>query len=156
MTRSVNSGHFQPDAGRAQGQVPPGEVCLQLDPQVSIEKAKECDEPPELGKTERKNLAFLFSDVRGFTSFSEKNEPELVIEVLNLYLDLQAKIVNAKSGDIDDYVGDQIMAHFKGRNRADTAVETAREIMTSIEKLNNERRNAGLPYFEVGMRRSRR
>lgn len=116
-----------------------------------IEKAKECDAPPELGKTERKNLAFLFSDVRGFTSFSEKNDPELVIEVLNLYLDLQAKIVSAKKGDIDDYVGDQIMAHFNGRNRADIAVETAKEIMMEIGKLNNERRNAGQPYFEVGI-----
>ncbi len=40
-----------------------------------------------LGHTERRNLVFLFSDVRGFTSFSEKNDPSIVMEILNYYLE---------------------------------------------------------------------
>jgi class 3 adenylate cyclase/HAMP domain-containing protein len=106
---------------------------------------------PDLGITGRKNLAFIFSDVRGFTSFSEKNDPETVIEVLNLYLELQSNIVKSNKGDIDDYVGDQIMAHFSGETRADRAIDTAIKIMRSVAEVNAERNGSGLPVFEVGI-----
>ncbi len=106
---------------------------------------------PDLGVTGRKNLAFIFSDVRGFTSFSEKNDPETVIEVLNFYLELQSNIVKSNKGDIDDFVGDQIMAHFQGETRADRAIGTAIKIMKSVAKVNAERSGSGLPVFEVGI-----
>ena len=105
----------------------------------------------EPGKVGRKKLAFLFSDIRGFTSFSEKNEPETVIEILNLYFERQVKIIKKYRGDIDDYVGDQIMAHFDGENKADTVVLVATEIMREISKLNEERQKNNLPYFEIGI-----
>ncbi|MCS7299670.1 MAG: adenylate/guanylate cyclase domain-containing protein [Spirochaetia bacterium] len=117
---------------------------------VSMIKDKR-DKTISLGKVGRKNLAFLFSDVRGFTSFSEKNDPEVVVEVLNTYLDIQARIIKKYKGDIDDFVGDQIMAHFSGEKRADTAVKVAIEIVNSIKKLNEERQKEGLPTFEVGV-----
>lgn len=117
---------------------------------VSMIKDKR-DKTISLGKVGRKNLAFLFSDVRGFTSFSEKNSPEVVVEVLNTYLDLQAKIIKKYRGDIDDFVGDQIMAHFGGEKRADTAIKVAIEIVNSIKRLNEERQKEGLPTFEVGV-----
>jgi class 3 adenylate cyclase/HAMP domain-containing protein len=104
-----------------------------------------------LGVTERKNFAFIFSDVRGFTSFSEKNDPETVIDVLNFYLELQSEIVKSNRGDIDDYVGDQIMAHFSGERRADIAIECAIRMMKDIRKTNEVRLKQGLPVFEVGM-----
>ncbi len=106
---------------------------------------------PDLGVTGRKTLAFIFSDVRGFTSFSEKNDPETVIEVLNFYLELQSNIVKGNKGDIDDYVGDQIMAHFSGETRADRAIDAAIKIMRSVAMANAGRRKAGLPVFEVGI-----
>ncbi len=105
----------------------------------------------DLGRTGKKSLAFIFSDVRGFTSFSEKNNPEIVIEVLNLYFDLQARIIKSNKGDIDDYVGDQIMAHFGGEKRADTAIKVAIEISREVEILNSKRKKEGLPYFEIGI-----
>ncbi|MDY6968676.1 MAG: adenylate/guanylate cyclase domain-containing protein, partial [Spirochaetota bacterium] len=113
-----------------------------------IGKSKDLIDP---GRTDRKSLAFLFSDVRGFTSFSEKNDPETVIEVLNFYLDLQAKIIVSNNGDIDDYTGDEIMAHFSGDKRQDLAVETAIEIMKAIKKANTDRMKKDLPIFEVGI-----
>jgi class 3 adenylate cyclase/HAMP domain-containing protein len=116
-----------------------------------IEKKKDSSENIELGKTGKKSLAFIFSDVRGFTSFSEKNEPDTVLEVLNLYLELQAKIIKSKKGDIDDYVGDQIMAHFGGEKRADTAISTAIEMAKAVHKLNQKRKKENLPFFEVGI-----
>ncbi len=105
----------------------------------------------ELGGTDRRNLIFLFSDVRGFTSFSEKNDPSIVIEVLNFYLDLQANVIMSKKGDIDSFVGDEIMALFRGEKRIERAIEAAKEIMTAIEKVNKERLAEGLPIFEVGI-----
>jgi class 3 adenylate cyclase len=103
------------------------------------------------GVTDRKNLAFIFSDVRGFTSFTEKNDPELVIEVLNMYFEMQAVIIKSRKGDIDDYVGDQIMAHFQGEKRIDTAIGVAVEIMREVKKLNDKRKKSGLPFFDIGI-----
>lgn len=117
---------------------------------VSLVKSKKSLEM-KLGKVSRKNLAFLFSDVRGFTSFSEKNDPELVVEVLNTYLDIQSKVVKKYRGDIDDFVGDQIMAHFSGIKRADTAIKVAIEIMETISRLNSKREENNLPTFKVGI-----
>jgi len=104
-----------------------------------------------LGVTDRKKLAFIFSDVRGFTSFSEKNDPEKVIGVLNFYLELQSEIIKSSKGDIDDYVGDQIMAHFSGEKRADRAIDTAIKIIREVTKVNDERQKNKLPIFEVGI-----
>jgi class 3 adenylate cyclase len=104
-----------------------------------------------LGVNERRTFAFIFSDIRGFTSFSEKNDPKTVIDVLNFYLELQSQIIKSSRGDIDDYVGDQIMAHFGGDKRADTAIDTALKMMKGINHANAERRKAGLPIFEVGI-----
>ncbi len=105
----------------------------------------------ETGKVERKDLAFIFSDVRGFTSFSEKNDPETVMEVLNLYLNIQAKVITKHNGDIDDYVGDEIMAHFSGVHKEDTAIATSIDIIKEINKLNKKRLKENLPIFEVGI-----
>lgn len=103
------------------------------------------------GATGRKELAFIFTDVRGFTSFTEKNDAELVIKVLNMYFELQAEIIKAKKGDIDDYVGDQIMAHFGGEKKADTVLSVAIKIMREVKKLNEKREKNNLPYFKIGI-----
>ncbi|MBN1532995.1 MAG: adenylate/guanylate cyclase domain-containing protein [Spirochaetes bacterium] len=115
-----------------------------------IQGAKTTGEP-DLGMTGRRNLAFIFSDVRGFTSFSERHDPSTVVEVLNLYLELQSNIVKGNRGDIDDYVGDQIMAHFSGEKRADRAIDTAVKIMREIARMNAQREKEGLPVFQMGI-----
>ncbi len=66
----------------------------------------------------RKERAVLFSDVRGFTAFSETHEPELVIETLNCLLSVQAEAVVACGGEIDKFVGDALMATFSGPRAA--------------------------------------
>ncbi len=116
-----------------------------------IDKKKGTTTPVSLGKTGRKNYAFIFSDVRGFTTFSEKYDPDVVLEVLNLYFDIQAKIIKSKKGDIDDYVGDQIMAHFGGEKRADTAISVAMQIMKEVNKVNEKRKKNNEPYFDIGI-----
>ncbi|MBN1496038.1 MAG: adenylate/guanylate cyclase domain-containing protein [Spirochaetes bacterium] len=116
-----------------------------------IERRSSSDTAIDLGVTGRRNFAFIFADIRGFTSFSEKEKPETVVEVLNFYFELQSRIIKKAMGDIDDYVGDQIMAHFSGDKKADRAVSVALEIMTEIVRVNGERRANGLPVFEIGI-----
>lgn len=99
----------------------------------------------------RENLAFLFSDVRGFTAMSEKLDPEEVVSILNEYLDLQAEVIKKHDGDIDKFVGDEVMAVFGGPQKADNAIQAAVEIIALIKKLNAERIAAGKQVVEVGI-----
>lgn len=85
---------------------------------------------------ERKNVTVFFSDIRGFTSFAERVEPEVVIELLNKYLSRQAAIVLKHNGIIDKFVGDEIIAVFEGEDMADQAVLCAVEIQKEINELN--------------------
>src|SRR5204863_9745150 len=58
----------------------------------------------------RAELSILFTDIRGFTSISEKLEPTEVIAFLNDYLDEMAEIVKQSGGTLDKFIGDAVMA----------------------------------------------
>lgn len=58
----------------------------------------------------------LFSDIRGFTSFSEKIKPEDLIETLNDYLSVMSSVIDKYNGDIDKFIGDAIMAVYSSAN----------------------------------------
>ncbi len=61
---------------------------------------------------ERKYCTFLFTDVRGFTSLSERLEPEQVTNIMNQALTIQANAVKEYGGMVDKYIGDAMMAIF--------------------------------------------
>jgi class 3 adenylate cyclase len=81
---------------------------------------------------ERKTATVFFSDVRGFTSFSEKVEPERVVAMLNSILSRQTDIVKKYGGDIDKFVGDELVAVFLGEEMVKRAVECALEIQQTM------------------------
>jgi class 3 adenylate cyclase len=94
---------------------------------------------------ERKWMAVVFSDVRGFTAFSEDRDPALVIERLNDVLGLEADIVRRHGGDVDKFVGDAMFAWFTGPDRCKHAVEAAAEILAELHA-----RFAGKAGTEIG------
>ncbi len=80
----------------------------------------------------RKRVTVFFSDVRGFTRWSEQRDPEAVIAMLNQCLRFQADIVADCGGDVDKFVGDELVAVFEGEEAESRAVHAARRIMASM------------------------
>ncbi len=104
----------------------------------------------ELGG-ERKNLAFFFSDVRGFTAMSEKKSPEDVVSILNAYLDLQTQVIKKFGGDIDKYVGDEIMAVFSGEGKEDRAIQASIAVIDELKAFNKSRQAEGEDMLLIGI-----
>jgi len=77
----------------------------------------------------------MFIDVCGFTSISEQAPPELVVSMLNAYFDVMVKEIIAHEGYIDKFMGDAIMAVFRGEYHLDRAVDAALSIRQQIKKL---------------------
>ncbi len=81
---------------------------------------------------ERKHIAVLFVDIRGFTTMSESLEPEQVVDIVNTYLNLTTKSIFANDGTLDKFVGDATMAVFNAPFDLDDyvfrAVKTAMDI----------------------------
>ncbi len=90
---------------------------------VTIDAVKTSQEPRRVLST------LLFTDVRGFTSYTERRQPEHVLEVLNRLLERQSEIIQGNGGDIDKFVGDEIVAVFSGDGAAARACAAARAIM---------------------------
>ncbi|HOX19159.1 MAG TPA: adenylate/guanylate cyclase domain-containing protein, partial [Spirochaetales bacterium] len=84
-------------------------------------------------RAERDERTLLFTDVRGFTAYTERTEPERVVEVLNRLLERQSAIVHAHGGDVDKFVGDEVVAVFSGEDAARRALEAAAEIRREVE-----------------------
>jgi len=80
-------------------------------------------EPQRVGRT------LLFTDIRGFTSYTERRGAEQVVDVLNRVLDRQAQVIQDHGGDIDKFVGDEIVAVFAGEDGARRACRSALAIV---------------------------
>ena len=76
-----------------------------------------------------------FIDICSFTSISEKEMPDVVVDLLNRYFDLMVKEIIAQNGLIDKFIGDCIMAVFKGPYHLDRAIEACLTIRNKIEEL---------------------
>ncbi len=99
----------------------------------------------------KRNLTVLFSDVRNFSSVAERLEPSETVKLINVYFDLQTRIIESHGGVVDKFMGDQIMAVFRGKEMADGALRAAAQIQRQVRLLNQERLAAGKTILEVGI-----
>jgi len=79
--------------------------------------------------------AVAFIDICSFTSISEMEKPDTVVNLLNQYFDLIAKEIIAQNGLIDKFIGDCVMAVFKGPFHLDRAIDACLAIKNKIEEL---------------------
>lgn len=90
----------------------------------------------------RVDITTIFADIRGFTTFSEKQSPEKLVAILNRYLAAMAEAVLAHEGTIDKFMGDAIMAWFNAPipqpDHTLRAVKAALAIRASVENLYTE------------------
>lgn len=88
---------------------------------------------------EEKHAAILFADIRGFTTFAEKQLPYDVIHVLNRYFYAMRQVIEAHGGYIDNYMGDGLLAlfgvHDAGANAAEQAVRAGLGMLQAMDDL---------------------
>jgi len=103
--------------------------------------------PVPLGGS-RVRRAILFSDLRGFTALSERLPPTEVVTVLNLYLKEMTAVILAHKGDINEFIGDAILAVF---HDAPSAVAAASSMQDALEVLRGKTDNEDLRALRMGI-----
>jgi adenylate cyclase len=87
----------------------------------------------------RANLTILFSDIRGFTTLSEKLSPEGVVNLLNPYLETMTAVIHKHGGTVDKYEGDAIVAFFgepvSFEDHAARTVRAAVDMLKALDEL---------------------
>ncbi|HEY3927256.1 MAG TPA: adenylate/guanylate cyclase domain-containing protein [Candidatus Koribacter sp.] len=105
---------------------------------------------PELGG-EAVELSILFTDIKNFTTFSEKTEPHRLAEVLGLYLETLSHVIQKEKGTIDKYIGDAVMAFWNAPETVKyhplLACHAALNSVKSLEELYASPRWGGMPKF---------
>jgi adenylate cyclase len=108
----------------------------------------------KLGGT-RREMSVLFSDIRGFTTVSERGQPEEIVHTLNEYFTKMVEIVFAHQGTVDKFVGDMVMALFGAPlpddKHAEHAVRAALDMIDELGRLNAQWRAEGRPTLDIGV-----
>jgi class 3 adenylate cyclase len=104
---------------------------------------------------ERRDVAILMSDLRGFSELAERLGPEALIELVNHYLARMTPVILAHGGTIGDFIGDGILVLFGGLEARpdDTAraARCARAMQDAMHALNEDQRAHGGPELAMGI-----
>lgn len=104
---------------------------------------------------ERKEVTILFSDIRGYTSLTEKLEASDVVSLLNNYFETMVEAVFNCNGTLDKFIGDALMAVFGAplplENHALMAVQSALDMRRRLEEFNAQRRFEDQPEIRIGI-----
>ena len=126
-----------------------------LNPTVVAELLKNPD-MLKLGGAKR-IATVMFSDIRGFTSISEKLDPEALVHLLNRYLTIMTDIVMRHDGCLDKYIGDAIMAFWGAPvpqpKHALQACQTSLDMMRSLEEFRQilAAEDPNAPFLDIGI-----
>lgn len=102
--------------------------------------------------SENIEASVMFVDVCGFTAISEEAPPEQVVRLLNTYFDSIVKGIISHEGYVDKFIGDAVMAVFRGEFHLDRAIETALEIRETIAQLPEEGTEHFKPQVSIGIK----
>ncbi len=103
----------------------------------------------------RRDVTVFFSDVRDFTTISEKLSAEKLGELMNLYFNSTTPHVLKTGGTLDKFIGDAIMAFWGAplalADQADRACQSSIEILYAVDKLRVDLPKVGLPAVDMGI-----
>ncbi len=104
--------------------------------------------------TQKCQITVLFTDIRGFTSLSERLDADTVLTLLNDYLQLQVATLFAHQATLDKFIGDAIMAFWGAPlpqpQQADLALQAAKALVGNLERF-CAGLPADLPHFDIGI-----
>lgn len=122
---------------------------------LSKDLVNEISENPELLALggQKKTLTVMFSDLAGFTQYSEQTEPEKLVTFLNDYFTRMTKIIFKTQGTLDKYIGDAIMAFWGApvslEDHAYKACKCVLEMEREVRKLNNDLNKSDDDHLKV-------
>jgi adenylate cyclase len=104
---------------------------------------------------ESREVTVMFSDLRGFTHYSQGRDPQRVVGELNEYFDLMVDCALRHGGMVNKYIGDGMLVLFGAPvphpDHARRAVTCAQEMVALMDVLNERRRAAGLEPWRIGI-----
>ena len=104
---------------------------------------------------EKKDVTILFSDLRNFTSMTERNDPKLVVKLMNLYFKEMADVIQEQAGLVLQFIGDEIYAVFGApvflSDHPVKAFRAGLEMNHRLKKLNTDLREKGWPILQHGI-----
>jgi PAS domain S-box-containing protein len=104
---------------------------------------------------EKRKVTMLMSDLRGFTSLSERLAPQRVVSILNSYFATMTKVIKQYEGTIDEFIGDAILVLFGAptwrEDDSQRAVACAVAMQLAMESVNEYLRQEDLPELEMGI-----
>jgi adenylate cyclase len=94
----------------------------------------------------------VFLDICSFTAISESEPANTVVKLLNTYFDVMVKEIIAQGGHVDKFIGDAIMAVFRGNYHLDRAIDASLAVRTQVEKLPSTSGNVEFkPKVSIGI-----
>ena len=104
---------------------------------------------------DKRRVAVLFSDIRGFTALSETMNPDAMARLLTEYFTEMVECVFRHGGTLDKFIGDAVMAQWGAPigepDDCDRAMRAALDMMTELDALNGRWRAAGRPTLDIGI-----
>jgi class 3 adenylate cyclase len=105
---------------------------------------------------EKREVAILISDIRGFTPLSESLSPEAIISVLNHYFSHMVEVIKRHKGIIVDFFGDGVLVFFDPldgpiESTVHLTIQCAMEMQHEMKSFNGEMKKEGLPEIRMGI-----